>query len=351
MMEDIISTLTRPLLLVVLALLFYNISSVIYKTKLTFKGISYLLFCNDKSWKKPQDPKTVLESAMKEGNVEKKTIVFIRHGESTWNETFNKGSHRSALVFAIGYIPNMIKALLYECYLILTGKIDSWFYDSPLSHLGLGQANQLGQFLAQKQSEVTSEEEKQMMAILRGEAITPSSKIVCSNLRRAISTIAAGFRERLSKNTSESIVILPCLQEISRNPDALAITPPFTPVTASWIEKESTIADFKQIYANQCNVSLHNGNKPVKSNGLIRMMEFNEYAFQQTEDVLICGGHSIWFRSFFKTFLPYDSTHVSKTRKIVNGGTVAFTLLKTEHDGKSVYMVDPDSIFVVYGGF
>jgi len=126
MMEDIISTLTRPLLLVVLALLFYNISSVIYKTKLTFKGISYLLFCNDKSWKKPQDPKIVLESAMKEGNVEKKTIVFIRHGESTWNETFNKGSHRSALVFAIGYIPNMIKALLYECYLILTGKIDRY---------------------------------------------------------------------------------------------------------------------------------------------------------------------------------------------------------------------------------
>ena len=70
----------------------------------------------------------MFESALKKGegsaNVEKRTIVFIRHGESTWNETFNKGSHRSALVFAIGYIPNMIKAILYECYLILTGKID-----------------------------------------------------------------------------------------------------------------------------------------------------------------------------------------------------------------------------------
>ena len=117
------------------------------------------------------------------------------------------------------------------------------------------------------------------------------------------------------------------------------------------MQKESTIADFQKIYANQCDVGLHDGNKPVKSNGLIRMMAFNKYVFEQKEDVLICGGHSIWFRSFFKTFLPYDSTHVSKTRKIVNGGTVSFTLLKSESNGESVYMVDPDSIFVVYGGF
>lgn len=119
-MEDLLSAMIRPSMLVILALLLYNFSSVIYKTKLTFKGISYLLFCNDKSWKKPQDPATIFESAMAEGKIEKKTIVFIRHGESTWNETFNKGAHRSALVFVIGYIPNMIKALLYECYLILT---------------------------------------------------------------------------------------------------------------------------------------------------------------------------------------------------------------------------------------
>lgn len=190
-----------------------------------------------------------------------------------------------------------------------------------------------------------------MISILRGEPGTPSSKIVCSNLRRAISTIAAGFRERLSRQSSEKIVILPCLQEISRNPDALSITPAYTPVTASWIEKESTVADFQQIYANQCDVQMHDGNKPVNSNGLIRMLEFCNYAFKQHEEVLICGGHSIWFRSFFKTFLPYADNHVSKTRKIVNGGTVSFTLLKTETESGPVYMVDPKSILVVYGGF
>ena len=47
-----------------------------------------------------------------------------RNTESTWNDTFNKGSHRSAAVFAIGFIPGLIKAFLFELYLILSGKLD-----------------------------------------------------------------------------------------------------------------------------------------------------------------------------------------------------------------------------------
>ena len=190
-----------------------------------------------------------------------------------------------------------------------------------------------------------------MLSILRGEPGSPSSKIICSNLRRAISTLAAGFRERLARRPSDSIIIVPSLQEISRNPDALAITPPQTLVTPSWIEKESKIADFKQIYAKQCDVKLHYGNKPVNSNGYIRMQQFNDFVFKQDEDVIIAGGHSIWFRSYFKTFLPYSNDHVAKTRKIVNGGTVSFTLMKTETNDGPVFMVDPKSILVVYGGF
>lgn len=351
LVTNAVQIMIRPFFLVVVGLLIYNLSSVIYKLRLTLKGFSYLLFCNDKSWEKPSDPSIAMEPAIKEGKVEQKTIIFIRHGESTWNETFNKGSHRSLIVFIVGYIPNLIKAILYECYLVVTGKIDSWFYDSPLSHLGLGQANDLGNFLAKPPTEAATMKEKEMLAILRGDKGSPTSKIVCSNLRRAISTVAAGFRDRLSRKTSESIIIIPSLQEISRNPDTLSITPPQTLVTPSWIEKESTIADFQQIYAKQCDVSLHTGNKPINTNGLIRMKEFCKYAFEQEVDVLICGGHSIWFRSFFRTFLPYADNHVSKTRKIVNGGTVSFTLLKTETEDGPIYMVDPKSFFVVYGGF
>lgn len=123
-LESKLFLMIRPLFIIIVALLFYNITSVIYKLKLSLQALSYLLFCNDKAWKKPADPFSIFESAIKTGKVEKKTIVFIRHGESTWNETFNKGSHRSLVVFIIGYIPNMIKAILYECYLIVTGKID-----------------------------------------------------------------------------------------------------------------------------------------------------------------------------------------------------------------------------------
>ncbi len=85
----------------------------------------YLLLCNDKSWKKPQDPNIVFGPLLKSPEkVERKTVYFVRHGESTWNDTFNNGSHRSAVVFAVGFIPGLIKALLYELYLILSGKLD-----------------------------------------------------------------------------------------------------------------------------------------------------------------------------------------------------------------------------------
>ena len=139
----------------------------------------------------------------------------------------------------------------------------------------------------------------------------------------------------------------------SRNPDTLSITPAHTQVTASWIERTSQLCDFQGIFNNQTDMSLHIGNKPITTNGLKRMTEFCEFAFSGVvnEDHLIVGGHSIWFRSFFKTFLPYQVDHVSKNRKIVNAGVVAFTLMKLPTPKGNKYMVDPKSIQVLYGGF
>ena len=63
---------------------------------------------------------------------------------------------------------------------------------------------------------------------------------------------------------------------------------------------------------------------------------------------------------FFWTFLPNTIDHVSKTRKVVNCGIVAVTLMKvtvststttSRSDGKCCYMIDPQSIKVVHGGF
>jgi hypothetical protein len=139
----------------------------------------------------------------------------------------------------------------------------------------------------------------------------------------------------------------------SRNPDALSITPAHTQIHASWIDKTSKICDFQDIYTNQVDMSLHNGNKPINTNGLKRMNLFCDFLFSPSvmEEYAIIGGHSLWFRSFFQTFLPHDVQHLSKKNKIVHGGVVAFELIKASTKQGPKYMIDPKSIAVVYGGF
>lgn len=116
--------LWRSVVILICGMLLFNLPTVIYKIRMFFTGILYFLFCWDKSWKRPVDPGSIFGPHLSQGlPVERKTIYFIRHGESTWNDTFNKG-HRSVAVFVIGFVPGLIKALLYELYLLLSGKLD-----------------------------------------------------------------------------------------------------------------------------------------------------------------------------------------------------------------------------------
>lgn len=297
------------------------------------------------------DPGIIFEKHIADGKaVERKTIYFVRHGESTWNDTFNKGKHRSALVFVLGFVPGIIKATVYELYLLLSGKMDSWFYDSPLSYLGLKQVDELALFL---EKEGLRGPESEHVKILRCDPGAPSSKIVSSNLRRAISTLAGGLRERLSRRPADKIFVLSSLQEISRNPDALSITPAQSPVQASWIEKTSKVCKFQEIFATQVDTSRHTGNKPIKSTGYGRMTDFCKHTFSPAvrEKYIIVGGHSLWFKSFFQNFLPYHIEHISKEKKIINGGVVVFELVKATTQYGDKFMVDPKSVKVVYGGF
>jgi hypothetical protein len=128
-MEDSSSWTTAPylraVLILVCAMWLFNLPTFIYKIGMFVRGVLYLSMCNDKSWKKPKDPNLVFAPLLKaEQKLERKTIYFVRHGESTWNDTFNKGSHRSALVFAIGFFPGLFIALLFELYIHLSGKLD-----------------------------------------------------------------------------------------------------------------------------------------------------------------------------------------------------------------------------------
>lgn len=234
-------------------------------------------------------------------------------------------------------------------FVLLTLSAISWFYDSPMSRLGLAQIEELATFLKSK----TEGPEAEHVKILRADPDAPKSKLLSSPLRRAASTIASGFADRLSRRPEDKILIHGSLQEISRNPDTLAITPAHTPIQASWIEKTYKTIDFQEIFDSQTDMSLYVGNKPLNTNGLKRMLEFCEFVFSPSvkETHVIVGGHSIWFRKFFNMFLPYSVHHVSKNKKIVNGGVVTFELMKAETRRGPKYMIDPKTIRVVYGGF
>ena len=126
--SSLLSSYVRPVLILVCGMLLFNLPTLLYKVRMFVQGIQYLLFCHDKTWKKPQDPDSVLGPILKNPgqveHLERKRVYFVRHGESTWNDTFNKGAHRSAAVFVLGFVPGLIKSLLYELYLLLSGKLD-----------------------------------------------------------------------------------------------------------------------------------------------------------------------------------------------------------------------------------
>lgn len=177
------------------------------------------------------------------------------------------------------------------------------------------------------------------------------------------------MKDRLDRKLrGDKIVVLQELQEASINPDAQSITPPFEQLVTSFMDSEGV----KSIYASQTDTSLNKGNKELTSNGSVRMQAFCNMLFDTSDDEkkakddeenaknllanadhILCTGHSYWFRAFFQTYLPSNFQHVSKTKKLVNGGLVGFTLCHTrvKSTGEDKYMIDPTSLTVLYAGF
>jgi hypothetical protein len=92
----------------------------------------------------------------------------------------------------------------------------------------------------------------------------------------------------------------------------------------------SSSAQVELRYDTLFDVTENTGNKPVWGTGLQRLHRFNNWAHSQSEDVIICAGHSLWFRHFFRSYLP-ASTDVelaqqAKDYKMMNGGAVGFDL-------------------------
>ena len=364
----IAASLARPLLAVTLLCVASNPKAAWRKFELFFNTVQYLALCNDKSWKTPkEDPASFFpEDSATSDKVKSKTIIFIRHGESTWNDTFNKGD-RSTMNFAMNFLPNLVQAAATEWYFWSSGQAnESWFYDAPLSEKGRGQALGVQKYL-RADIQFMPPKEAEFMRLLLGlntssaaadnkngngkkGSAPPSAQLVSSNLRRAISTIAIGMSDRLEQNLpDDKIMILPHLQEISRNPDALSITPAHGKVVPAWTDPKSLGA----VYDKQIDTTKHTGNKPVNSNGYKRMQAFCKLVFEDIEkDAVVAAGHSLWFRSFFRTYLPSTMEHVSKKKKLINGGVVGFTLQRiTTESGEHRYLIDPKSLTTLHGGF
>ena len=215
-------------------------TQAIRKLKLFYISFLYLAFCKDKKWKVPKDnnPSTYFTkelggslSSNTDGiKYKEKTIILIRHGESTWNDTFNAGD-RSKPLFILLFIPNLIYAIIMEIYFFIAGQdFNSWFFDSALSSKGVSQGEGLRKFLKKERLRLGSnpsnvrEDQAVKLLLAVGEESNPSSIVVSSNLRRAISTAAIGLADRFiatttasqNKTSKDDILLLPCMQESPR---------------------------------------------------------------------------------------------------------------------------------------
>jgi len=325
-----------------LSIAVYHGKATVYKVRLFIEAFLFIVQSKDTKFKN----KTVDRQISKSDVVEEKTktLIFIRHGESTWNVTFNRSKN------PIYFFPRILHAVTHEIYLLLAGKRDSWFYDSPLCHEGIEQSRELALYLKNLPS--CNAENRLFHILNKTEGVdVEDSAIVSSNLRRALSTAVVTFHDRL-KRTEESVIVHHSLQEISRNPDTLSITPAKLQPHASWIEHGYPL-DIPKTYENQLHVAGNTGNKSVNSTGKQRLHEFNEWVFESIEqDYIVVAGHSLWFRHFFREFLPVSSNHPGKTKKIHNNGLVAMrvTYLKLKN-GEIETIIDPSSISPIYKGF
>lgn len=313
---------------------------IIRKLSLFGDALAFMVLSTDSKGvgpKKNPDPDLIRDKA-----VLKKRIVFIRHGESDWNNVFNKGFGPSIFI-------HLFKALYEEIKLFTS--LNSVFIDSPLNFEGIEQALELNRFIQSTSKVTESDPSHNILSIISGRNTTVSSVIVTSSLRRAIATTTLGMWGRVEK-TNEKIIVLSSLQEISRNIDTYSLSPVNTVADLPFNRIAPHCGQEKYVPTQIYNAAENFGNKTYNFYGIKRLRAFSDWAFKREEEVIIVGGHSLWFKNFFQTFLPHSSKHEAKSKKMVNSGVISFDLYAhVDHEGVMQFRVDPDSIINVYGGF
>ena len=188
---------------------------------------------------------------------------------------------------------------------------------------GIEQALELRRFLESYPMQSCKDIVQESLEALRGENFT-SSVIVSSTLRRSISTTVLSLWPRIEKS-NEKVHLLSSLQEISRNVDTRTLSRansvadlPFKRILPYC---QSTSRSVKEVFDTTENF----GNKTRAFYGIKRLKSFAEWTSKRSETTIIAGGHSLWFKAFFQTYLPHNSHHEAKNKKIVNSGKLYFT--------------------------
>jgi len=304
-----------------------------------FAAVWYLFHSKDKSFSL-KEVKDAVHTDLKDPELKTKTIVFIRHGESCWNEMFNRG-------FGPGFVLRVLKGLLSELYKMTLA--DSVFIDSPLGVRGEKEALDICRYLRSQSAQETTRTLPPQSALAKSLAFAQDlynggkegTRVVSSNLRRSMNTVVIALQDRLFRN-GEKVQVLSSLQEISSNVDTISLS------TAGGVQPNlgghMSALDAEKVF----DAELNKGNKKPASRGSERIREFVKWIFKQDEGKIIVSGHSLYFRWFFRMHLPHGLQHISKNKKIANGGVVAFELVQ---DSKGSVMILPGSITSVYLGF
>ena len=191
----------------------------------------------------------------------------------------------------------------------------------------------------------------EILTVMNGDS-KESSVIVSSNLRRAISTTTLALWPRIHR-TKEKIFVLNSLQEISRNIDTPALSDSNNLPDLSRITHELSDEGYHFNPVEVFDMTGNSGNKTLNFYGIKRLQAFNAWVFSRPESTFIVGGHSLWFKSFFQTYLPHKSDLPCKSKKIANSGVVSFSLHKADKlnsNGEPAYRIDPESVRTVYLG-
>lgn len=306
-------------------------ATLVRKTGLVLYGAAFFVLSKDKVKRgELQQAEAITAAAAAEASstAPRKSvrIIFVRHGESVWNYVFNRG-------FGPSFLVRLIAVTLRELYLLPWD--DSAYIDSPLSALGREQCYQLQRFLRKPCLDPRAQNDFDALTSGEGDTL-----LVSSQLRRAAATALIALSDRLVRS-KERVMLHSSCQEISRNFDTLALSPR---AAAPRLDSNVTGA----LDSSACFDALANaGNKTLSFSGYARLRDFARWALERPERTIVVAGHSLWFRSFFQCHLPPTSDHVSKKRKIVNCGVVAFDLSLISRGT----VIDPNSIVVLYGGF